>query len=189
MSLWSLSTCVQILLLQQLQKMLLQVLLLIYNLLPSTIHTIHQVFNFNFNNWLFEELNHTPSWCSRVCRVQMRTLAGVSSLESAITLQLSRGLDSPTLHQSIGKSQIFISPSMISKWQRVGHRPIFCLWEISAMRLVSVSPGQWLGGGVGCCSAALCVDMTSIFIFIDSIQRKRKSFSFMYWTLLDLIGP
>ena len=80
-SLWSLSTCVQILLLQQLQKMLLQVLLLIYNLLPSTIHTIHQVFNFNFNNWLFEELNHTPSWCSRVCRVQMRTLAGVSSLE------------------------------------------------------------------------------------------------------------
>ena len=95
-SLWSLSTCVQILLLQQLQKMLLQVLLLIYNLLPSTIHTIHQVFNFNFNNWLFEELNHTPSWCSRVCRVQMRTLAGVSSLESAITLQLSRGLDSPT---------------------------------------------------------------------------------------------
>ena len=78
---------------------------------------------------------------------------------------------------------------MISKRQKVGHRQIFCLWEISAMRLVSVSPGQWLGGGVGCCSAALCVDMTSIFIFIDSIQRKRKSFSFMYWTLLNLIGP
>ena len=73
-------------------------------------------------------IHKTPTpGCSRVCRVQCAdaNTGPVSRawLESAITLQLGRGLDSPTLRiinitaspfhhsHSIGKSQIFSSPS------------------------------------------------------------------------------
>ena len=34
---------------------------------------------------------------------------------------------------------------MMSKWQKIDHGPSFCLWEMSAIRLVS--PGQWRTNG------------------------------------------
>ena len=101
--------------------------------------------------------------------------AGVSCLESAITLQLGRGLDSPTLRiinitdptfqqYSIGKSKIFSSPSNDKQKTKGRSQTNFLL-----MRNICNEAGvrvtrTMTGGGVGCCSAALCVDMTSIFI-------------------------
>ena len=68
---------------------------------------------------------------------------------SAITLQLGRGMATQLSNTSDHEHYIFYLPSSVeshmSKWQKVDYGPIFCLWEMSAIRLVS--PGQWRTNG------------------------------------------